>query len=75
MMEDILPIVDEEEDFFYSHACSTLEKHHGGQPRARVFVHALWATSTPDEWAKRSEIVKGALSEPTWKEIEELISS
>eukprot|EP00526_Cylindrotheca_closterium_P019637 CAMPEP_0113629792 /NCGR_PEP_ID=MMETSP0017_2-20120614/15471_1 /TAXON_ID=2856 /ORGANISM="Cylindrotheca closterium" /LENGTH=228 /DNA_ID=CAMNT_0000540215 /DNA_START=150 /DNA_END=839 /DNA_ORIENTATION=- /assembly_acc=CAM_ASM_000147 len=75
MMDEILPMVGEEEEFFLSHACSTLEKHSGGMPRARVFVHALWAASTPDQWAKRSEIAKGALSEPVWTEIEGLTSS
>jgi hypothetical protein len=73
MMEEILPLIADDEEFFLSHACVTLEKHNGGMPRARVFVHALWAASTPEQWSKRKEIVKGALTKPTWKEIEGII--
>jgi hypothetical protein len=72
MMEEILPLVGDDEEFFFKHACVTLEKHDGGMPRARVFVHALWAVSTPEQWSKRKKFVKGGLAKSTWKEIEGL---
>ena len=72
MMQELLPLVKDEEEFFFGHACKTLEKHHENMPRARVFSHALWAASTPEQWATRKEIIKSALSEPAWTEIENL---
>lgn len=73
MMEEILAAIeDSEEAFFISHACKTLEKHHEGMPRARVFCHALWAASTESQWNSRKEIVKGAISVGLWNEIDGL---
>jgi len=72
MMEDLLPAVKDDEEFFFGHACSTLEKHHENMPRARVFAHALFAASTPEQWSSRKEIVKSSLSDTTWAEIEGL---
>lgn len=71
-MEDLLPAVKDDEEFFFGHACSTLEKHHENMPRARVFAHALFAASTPEQWSSRKEIVKSSLSDTTWAEIEGL---
>lgn len=53
---------DDDMAFFLTFAMKTLEKHHGGQPRARVFAHAVWAASTAHEWPSRHEALKEGLS-------------
>lgn len=73
MAEDLFPAVHpDEEEFFISHAMKTLEKHPQGMPRARVWAHALWSVSTPEQWAVRREYVRAAVSEDLFKEIDGL---
>lgn len=49
--------------FFIEFAMRTLEKHHGGMPRARVFAHALAAAAGSEaEWARWRGHVQAGLS-------------
>ncbi|GAX10189.1 hypothetical protein FisN_3Lh384 [Fistulifera solaris] len=75
MTHDILPLVSETSDyeFFVKYANQVLEKHHGGMPRARVFDHALWAASTPEEWKKVDGWIKNTLHESTYKQLQAVL--
>ena len=46
-----------------------LERYHEGQPRARVFAHALWGLGTPAEWAEWEPWVQGSLSPELYAEM------
>lgn len=75
MCTEILPLVTETPDFefFVKYANEILEKHSGGMPRARVFDHALWAASTPEQWTKWNSWIKETLSEKTYMELEAVL--
>lgn len=75
MIQDILPLVSETSDyeFFVKYANEILEKHDGGMSRARVFDHALWAVSTPEQWQKVDGWIKETLKESTYQELQAVI--
>jgi hypothetical protein len=49
--------------------CQVLERHHEGQPRARVFAHALWGVGTPEEWAVWEPWIQESLSAELYTEM------
>ena len=65
MTEDLLPCVPAQDmPFFLEHAMQTLEQHSAGQPRARVFAHAIYAVATKEQWMDwKSHVQKGLSSE------------
>lgn len=71
MTQDILPLVSETPDyeFFVKFANEILEKHDGGMHRARIFDHALWAASTPEQWKEVDGWIKETLQESTYNEL------
>lgn len=75
MTQDILPLVSETPDyeFFVKYANEILEKHDGGMPRARVFDHALWAASTPEQWKKVDGWIKETLKESTYQQLQAVL--
>lgn len=64
-------VADEELKFFLSFAVRVLEKHSEGQPRARVFAHAVWAVSSVEEWPARHEAIKEGLSAELYNKTKE----
>jgi len=65
LAEDIVSAAWDEVNFgseFVQVACWVLEKHHGGMPRARVFIHALKSITDEQRWAKWLPYVKAGLS-------------
>jgi hypothetical protein len=77
MVEELLPMVSESLDFefFVKFANEILEKHPENMPRVRVFDHALWAVSTPDEWKKYDRWIKESLTPTTYQEVQDVISA
>lgn len=72
MTQDILPLVSETSDyeFFVKYANEILEKHDGGMSRARVFDHALWAASTPEQWTIVDGWIKETVEESTYNQLQ-----
>jgi len=76
MQEELLAAIDEDQlEFFITFACEILEKHPEGQPRAKVFTHALYASAKPEQWSQWDKWIKESLSEKTYNELQEVISS
>mmetsp|Transcript_12150 Transcript_12150/g.18363 ORF Transcript_12150/g.18363 Transcript_12150/m.18363 type:complete len:259 (+) Transcript_12150:89-865(+) len=77
MMTEILALIVESPDFkFYvQHAVSVLEKHHGNQPRAETFAHALCECATPEQWETWSAWIKEAASQKMYDNIVKLTGS
>ena len=55
---------------FIAFGVKALEKHHGGNPRARVWIHAIQAISTPEQWKQWLPHVKAGLSEELFQSID-----
>mmetsp|Transcript_47561 Transcript_47561/g.112150 ORF Transcript_47561/g.112150 Transcript_47561/m.112150 type:complete len:513 (+) Transcript_47561:78-1616(+) len=72
---EIMPTIWDRPDFgfFVQHAAATLEKYPDGQPRARVWVHALLAISPAERWARYLPYVKAGLSPSLFKAINDEI--
>jgi hypothetical protein len=77
MQEEILPMVSESLDFkfFVKFANEILEKHTENMPCVRVFDHALWAVSTPEEWKKYDQWIKETLTKKSYKEVQAAINA
>lgn len=72
MQREVLPAATknpEEFAFFVTFAMQILEQHPGGNPRARVFAHALSHVASDLDWLVWGEHVKNGLSEILYKEI------
>ena len=75
MIEEILANVKEDEmEFFIKYANRVLEQHSGGQPRVRVFDHALYAVATPEQWKLWDSYIKDTVNEKTYGELQAVIS-
>ena len=75
MIEEILANVKEDEmEFFIKYANRVLEQHSGGQPRVRVFDHALYAVATPEQWKLWDSYIKDTVNEKTYGELHAVIS-
>jgi hypothetical protein len=76
MIEELLPMVSDSIhfEFFVKFANEILEKHPENEPRVRVFDHALWAVSTPDEWKKYDRWIKETLTPETYQEVQDAIN-
>jgi hypothetical protein len=77
MINDLLAAVIDTEDFefFVKFANEILEKHSGGMPRARVFDHALWAVSPPEQWMVYDRWIKETISDKTYQELQAAINA
>lgn len=77
MINDLLAAVIDTEDFefFVKYANEILEKHPGGMPRARVFDHALWAVSSPEQWKVYDQWIKETVSDTTYQELQAVINA
>ena len=77
MRDDVLNTVVDSPDyeFFIKFANEILEKHPEGQPRVRVFDHALWAVATPDEWSTWDAWIKESVSPESYKELHDAIDA
>jgi hypothetical protein len=60
---------DDDMEFFIKYANVVLEQHAEGKPRARVFDHALWAVSTPDEWKHYNQWIQESTSPKLYQSI------
>jgi hypothetical protein len=78
---EVLPLVLKREgdmEFFIRFANETLERHDNqgpGQPRVRVFDHALWALATPEQWKEWTVWIEESLSPEKYLEITTAIKS
>jgi hypothetical protein len=77
MLEELLPLVSGSPDFefFVKFANEILEKHPENMPRVRVFDHALWAVSTPEEWKKCDQWIKETLTPKSYQEVQAAINA
>jgi len=76
MQEELLATVsDDQMEHFIKFANEILEKHSEGEPRVRVFDHALKAASTPEQWAKWDAWIKESLSKKSYKEVQDAIQA
>jgi hypothetical protein len=77
MLEELLPMVSDSLDFefFVKFANEILEKHPENMPRVRVFDHALWAVSTPEEWEKYDQWIKDTLTTKSYDEVQAAINA
>ena len=68
MIQDVLSLVVDSEDFefFVKFANEMLEKHSEGQPRVRVFDHALWAVATKEQWTVWDAWIKETVKPETY---------
>lgn len=76
LVEDIVSAAWDAKDFgkeFVEVACWVLEKHHGGAPRARVFLHALKVISDQNRWNKWLPFIKSGLSKELYSQIDSQI--
>ena len=74
MMTDILPAaVTADMRFFLTFAMQKLEKVSQEQPRARVFAHAIQATSTESQWPEWKDHIKSGLSPEGYEKIRALL--
>jgi len=71
LQTDIMPCIWDNPDFGFwvQQAAVSLEKHHGGQPRALVFLHALMAVCGPERWARCLPFVRAGLTPQTYAQI------
>eukprot|EP00035_Acanthoeca_spectabilis_P011630 m.205319 g.205319 ORF g.205319 m.205319 type:complete len:282 (+) comp15408_c0_seq1:153-998(+) len=75
MCKDILPCARAGDfEFWVTTAMQVLEKHAEGQPRARVFAHALWGCATDSEWAEWQPWIEAGLSKDLYTQIAPLIA-
>mmetsp|Transcript_14070 Transcript_14070/g.18348 ORF Transcript_14070/g.18348 Transcript_14070/m.18348 type:complete len:252 (+) Transcript_14070:243-998(+) len=77
MREELLDTVSGSPDFefFVKFANEMLDKHPEGQPRARVWDHALWALATEEEWTVWDAWIKESLKPETYKELQDAIEA
>lgn len=77
MIDDLLAAVINTKDFefFVKFANEILEKHPAGMPRARVFDHALWAVSSPEQWLIYDQWIKETVSDKTYQELQAAINA
>lgn len=77
MIEELLPMVSGSPDFefFVKFANEILEKHPGNMPRVRVFDHALWAVSTPEQWKVYDQWIKETLTTKSYEELQAAINA
>ena len=54
---------------FLRYAFKSLEIHHGGMPRVRVYGHALWTVATPRQWDEWEVWIQESVSSETWDEL------
>lgn len=74
MITHVLPLATAGDmTFFVGFAMRILEKHHGGNPRARVFAHALQAAATDKQWARWRKIVRRNLTAEAYAKMKEEI--
>lgn len=75
MKKEIFALIKDSPDleFFIKFANSTLDKHHGDMPRARVFDHALWAIATDAQWQLWDEWIQESLTPLRYAEIQAAI--
>jgi hypothetical protein len=77
LREDIVSAAWSDEKFgpeFVQVAAEVLERHAGGMPRARVFLHALKALATQDQWNEWLPFVKKGLSPALYATMDEEIA-
>ena len=76
MAEEIFPnCAKEDQEFFIKFANKTLQNHEDGMPRVRVFDHALWAISKPEEWKLWDQWIKEVLSDEKYNELQTAIQA
>lgn len=77
MIEELLATIidDEEFPFFVKHANCILDKFDDGNPKARVFDHALWAVATPEQWQQWKLWIEESLPESRFKEVMAVIGN
>merc|ERR1712150_82439 len=63
----------EEFKTWITEGCKTLEKHQGEKPKVRVWVHALMAISSADQWKVFLPAVKAGLSDSVYNDLNNLI--
>mmetsp|Transcript_15261 Transcript_15261/g.16936 ORF Transcript_15261/g.16936 Transcript_15261/m.16936 type:complete len:220 (+) Transcript_15261:188-847(+) len=75
MQEELLATIIETPDFefFVKFANEMLERHPEGMPRVRVFDHALWAVSTPEQWGVYDKWIKETISEKSYQELQAVL--
>jgi len=70
LAEDLLTCLSPDDmPFFLEHAMHTLEKHHEGRPRARVFAHALFSVASPPQWREWRPMLQAGTSAELWSNI------
>lgn len=74
MKDDILPLVGDDMEFFVKYSSDVLDRHAEGQPRARVFNHALWAVATEDQWKEWNEWIKESQSPECYAQLESCLA-
>lgn len=76
MIEELLDTVVDHPDFehFIKFGNQILEKHHEGNPRVRVWDHALWAVATPQQWAVWDAWIKEVVQPETYQELQNAIN-
>eukprot|EP00527_Entomoneis_sp_CCMP2396_P005948 CAMPEP_0198140252 /NCGR_PEP_ID=MMETSP1443-20131203/3449_1 /TAXON_ID=186043 /ORGANISM="Entomoneis sp., Strain CCMP2396" /LENGTH=265 /DNA_ID=CAMNT_0043802625 /DNA_START=233 /DNA_END=1030 /DNA_ORIENTATION=- len=72
IVEEVLAAVVDLPDFefFIKFGNEILEKHHQGQPRARVWDHALWAVATEEQWVVWDAWIKESLWPEPYEEVQ-----
>jgi hypothetical protein len=77
MQEEIIAAVDKpgEMEHFVKFANEMLEKHSEGEPRVRVFDHALKAAATPEQWTEWEQWIKETVSDTTYEELQNAIKA
>ena len=75
MKEELLATIVNTPDFefFVKFANEILERHSEGMPRVRVFDHALWAVSTPEQWKVYDKWIKDTLPDKSYQEIQAVL--
>ncbi|KAL7570916.1 hypothetical protein ACA910_002549 [Epithemia clementina (nom. ined.)] len=71
MKKEILAAISDSFGFesFLRYAFATLETHHGGMPRVRVYGHALWTVATPKQWGKWQLWIQESVSKQSFDEL------
>jgi len=76
MIEELLAAIPRDDmEFFVSFANQVLDRHSNGMPRARVFDHALWAVSTPEQWETYDLWIQKSVGEEAYKELQAIITA
>lgn len=77
MTEEILATVIDSPDFefFIKFGNQILEKHPQGQPRVRVWDHALWAVATEEQWVVWDAWIKETLKPESYQELQDAIKA